>query len=98
MAKMIVEKTLLEPNCSILCLKLKRPLHQRHLLLKVWTNANFFNFQFQIRQIIGKQGRLTVKNVAESQRQNQNLPLDSSTASSDPDSEKNPFLGRSLPR
>lgn len=51
-----------------------------------------------IRQIIGKQGRLTVKNVAESQRQNQNLPLDSSTASSNPDSEKNPFLGRSLPR
>jgi len=49
-----------------------------------------------IRQIIGKQGRLTVKNVAESQRQN--LPLDSSTVSSNPDSEKNPFLGRSLPR
>ena len=55
-------------------------------------------YQFQIRQIISKQGRLTVKNVAESQRQNQNLPLDSSTVSSNPDSEKNPFLGRSLPR
>ena len=39
-----------------------------------------------------------MKNVAESQRQNQNLPLDSSTVSSNPDSEKNPFLGRALPR
>ena len=55
------------------------------------------HFKFQIRQIIGKQGRLTVKNVG-SQRQNQNLPLDSSTVSSNPDSEKNPFIGRSLPR
>ena len=35
-------------------------------------------------------------NNGKAQRQNQNLPLDSSTVSSD--SEKNPFLGRSLPR
>ena len=72
------------------------------LIVSLTLNNNTYyvpiHFKFQIRQIIGKQGRLTVKNVAESQRQNQNLPLDSSTVSSNPDSEMNPFLGRSLPR
>ena len=30
---------------SVLCLKLKRPQHQRHLLLERWTNAWIQNFE-----------------------------------------------------
>jgi len=49
-----------------------------------------------IRQIIGKQSRLTVKNVVETQRQNQHM--DSSGTISNPDCQENPFQGRSIPR
>ena len=44
--EMWLESDLRQPSSSVLCLKLKRPLHQRHLLLKRWTNVFSFIFHY----------------------------------------------------
>ena len=41
-------KTTSEPSYRVLCLKLKQPQHQRHLLLKGWTNVYFSQFLWNV--------------------------------------------------